>query len=100
MKELNISKEDVLALYEKKVDNILDVCDWKTSFDPPEICALICGIIFETDGNIYNPRVVCDLYLEKIESLNLKKGEWYEKYKRKDIVFMIYDIIEDIELFS
>lgn len=100
MNELNITKEDLLARYRKRIDAILDVCDWKTSFDPPEICEIICGIIFETDGGIYNHRVILDLYLAKIKSLNLKKGEWQEKYGIPEIVYMIYDIIEDIELYS
>lgn len=100
MYNLNITKEDLLTRYNEKVDKILDVCDWKTSFAPEEICELICGIIFETDGNIYSPRVVYDLYMAEIEALDLKKGEWQEKYNRQDIVYMIYDIIDEIELYS
>ena len=98
MGELNITKEDLLERYHKRINAILDVCDWKTGFDPDEICDIICGIIYDTDGNIYNPRTVCSLYLNKIDSLNLNRGEWFQKYGIKEIVYMIYDIIDDIPM--
>ena len=96
MIELNITKEDLLNRYRIKIDNILDECDWKTSFGPEEICGIICGIIFETDGNIYNPKTICDLYQAKVDSLNLSRDEWFDNYGVPEIVFMIYDLIEEI----
>jgi len=96
MTELNITKEDLLNRYRIKIDNILEECDWKTHFEGLEICGIICGIIFETDGNIYNPRTIYDLYSVKVESLNLSKQEWIENYGIQEIVFMIHDLIENI----
>jgi hypothetical protein len=96
MTKLNITKEDLLNRYKIKIDKIADECEWKSIFSSLEICGIICGIIFETDGNIYNPRTICDLYLIKVDELNLDKGEWVKTYGMPEIVSMVYDTIEEI----
>jgi len=42
-----IDREKLLKQYLKKVDEICEVCDWKTSFSSAEIIGLIADIIEE-----------------------------------------------------
>ena len=45
MSNLKINKEELLSLYLKQVDDICEECDWKTSFRPKEIIAIIAKIL-------------------------------------------------------
>ncbi|CAB4174354.1 hypothetical protein UFOVP1247_352 [uncultured Caudovirales phage] len=42
---MTIDKEKLFELYMQWVEEVLDECDWKTSFDPEEIVYSIANII-------------------------------------------------------
>jgi hypothetical protein len=43
-----IDRKDLLDKYLKKVDEISEECEWKTSFSPEEIVNILVDIIEET----------------------------------------------------
>jgi hypothetical protein len=57
---MKIDREKLHKLYMEKVDEITEICDWKTSFGPEEIVGLISEIIennqdlinFEVENNL------------------------------------------------
>jgi len=51
MSKLKINREELLSLYMKEVDDICEECDWKTSFGPKEIIAIISNIL-ETNKDL------------------------------------------------
>lgn len=42
---MNIDREELFKIYMKKVHEIAEACDWKTSFGPEEIVGLIADIL-------------------------------------------------------
>ena len=42
---MTIDKEKLFELYMQWVDEVLDECDWKTSFEPEEIVYAIANIL-------------------------------------------------------
>jgi hypothetical protein len=42
---MKINRELLFQLYMERVDEITEVCDWKTSFGPEEIVGIIASII-------------------------------------------------------
>lgn len=47
-----ISKDELFEKYNRKIDNILDVCDWKTHFTSDEVCGIIFNIITKENINL------------------------------------------------
>ena len=52
-KKMKIDKEKLFELYMQWVDEVLDECDWKTSFEPEEIVYAIAAIL-ENNPKILN----------------------------------------------
>ena len=50
---MTIDKEKLFELYMQWVDEVLDECDWKTSFEPKEIVYSIADII-ENNSELLN----------------------------------------------
>ena len=50
---MKINKEELYKLYMEWVDDVCEVCDWKTSFDPEEIVYSIANIL-ETNPQLIN----------------------------------------------
>lgn len=50
-----IDKEKLFTLYMQWVDEVLEECDWKTSFHPKEIVYAIAHII-ENNPEVYEQR--------------------------------------------
>lgn len=57
MSKLKINREELYSLYMKEIDNICEVCDWKTHFEPKEIISIIAHILEKhenlTESNDY-----------------------------------------------
>jgi hypothetical protein len=51
-KKMTIDKEKLFELYMQWVDEVLDECDWKTSFEPEEIVYAIASIL-ENNPKLY-----------------------------------------------
>ena len=42
---MKINKEKLFELYMQEIDEISEVCDWKTHFEPEEIVSILAGIL-------------------------------------------------------
>ncbi len=52
-----INRELLFQLYMKEVDEITEVCDWKTNFGPEEIVNIIASIIENNFDDIVNNEI-------------------------------------------
>lgn len=48
---MKIDRKKLFELYMAEVDNICEICDWKTQFGPEEIVGIISGIL-ENNPNL------------------------------------------------
>jgi hypothetical protein len=70
---MKIDREKLYKLYMERVDEITEICDWKTSFGPEEIVGLISEII-ENNQDLINFEVE-------------NKIQYSDKYKLSDFTF-------------
>jgi hypothetical protein len=56
-----INRELLFKLYMKEVDEITEVCDWKTNFGPEEIVNIIASIIENNFDDIVNNEIKNEL---------------------------------------
>jgi hypothetical protein len=91
--KLNISKEELQHLYEKELDDYLEQCDWVTYVRSEVVCGLVSTALGRLDVEI-DSQGLHKIYSSEIEALNLKDGEWNLRFGVKEIIEMIYDIIE------
>jgi hypothetical protein len=54
---MTINRELLFQLYMERVDEITEVCDWKTSFGPEEIVGIISSIIEDNFDDIVNNEI-------------------------------------------
>jgi hypothetical protein len=54
---MKINRELLFQLYMERVDEITEVCDWKTSFGPEEIVGIISSIIEDNFDDIVNNEI-------------------------------------------
>jgi type II secretory pathway predicted ATPase ExeA len=59
---ISIKKKELYDLYMLKVDEICEVCDWKTQFGPEEIVNIIANIIEN------NPQIIINNDLIALQS--------------------------------
>jgi hypothetical protein len=97
MGKLNITQDELLIGYNKSLDLLLDECDWITHIDGESVCGIIIGLIIEFNINVsITSEELYKLYDDYIETLNLDKGEWQEKYGIPEIIGIIYSILETL----
>jgi hypothetical protein len=56
-RDMKINRELLFQLYMERVDEIVEVCDWKTSFGPEEIVGIISSIIEDNFDDIVNNEI-------------------------------------------
>jgi hypothetical protein len=56
-RDMKINRELLFQLYMERVDEITEVCDWKTSFGPEEIVGIIASIIEDNFDDIVNNEI-------------------------------------------
>ena len=56
-RDMKINRELLFQLYMERVDEIVEVCDWKTSFGPEEIVGIIASIIEDNFDDIVNNEI-------------------------------------------
>lgn len=96
MGKLNISKLELLNLYNKAIDDLTDECDWITYIDGKMVCATIVLILIENKVNCFiSSELLYELYSDYINSLHLTDDEWTEKYGVEEIIDIIYTILEE-----
>ena len=95
MGKLNITKEELLNKYNEAINELADECDWITYISSELACSTIVFILLENKVNCFiHSNELHQLYIEQIASLNLKEGEWQEKYGISEIIDIIYEILE------
>jgi len=93
--KLNITKEELLNKYNEAINNLADECDWITYISSELACSTIVFILLENKVNCFiHSDELHQLYIGHIASLNLKEGEWQEKYGIPEIIDIIYGILE------
>lgn len=95
MGKLNITKEELLNKYNEAINELVDECDWITYISSELACSTIVFILLKNKVNcLIHSDELHQLYIEHIASLNLKEGEWQEKYGIPEIIDIIYEILE------
>ncbi len=94
MIKLPITKEELLIQYNQEIDNICEICDWKTNFTGQEVCSIVHGIIIRTGIKTkLTESKLHVIYNKHITSLNLSDVEWRKNYKIPQIIEIIYNIL-------
>ena len=95
---MKITRDELLEKYNILIDNILDECDWKSSFTGEEVCGLVHHILKRDykEPSISSEKLH-EIYSKKVDDLNLSREEWVDKYGVPEIITMIYEILEDLE---
>jgi len=96
MGNLSITKKKLLKEYNHAIIDILDECEWKSSFSGEEVCNIVLGILHtkKIKTNLSSNRLYT-LYSEKIDSMNITREEWVKNYDIPEIIDIIYTILEE-----
>jgi len=75
---MKLNRKKLYNLYMREVNDICEVCDWKTNFGPEEIVDIICNIIEKNDVTENNIDLISDQELKNLvdkskRSAKLKK---------------------------
>jgi hypothetical protein len=99
MSKLPFTKEFLLERYKNDINEMLDICDWKSTIEDYDICSTVADITKENGVDITSSELL-DLYKNKIKSLNITDEKWKAEYRSWEegvpkIIDMIYEIIEE-----
>lgn len=95
--KISITREELIVKYKAEVDRIADEFEWKTHFEPKEICDIIYNIIKRSGTKIkIKPEILFAKYMNVI--FDKPKNKWPDEYNErvKIICNIIYDILETI----
>jgi hypothetical protein len=81
-----INRELLFQLYMKEVDEITEVCDWKTNFGPEEIIDIISNIIEENFDNVMN---------EKTKYVAFEESEEYDGLVQVSVPLDSLEVIKE-----
>ena len=96
MRILPISKEELLIKYSKRIDDICDIFELKTTFSGEEICDIIHNILTDVGFTTeLTSDKLFEIYNEYVIKLNLTDEEWRTQYEMAHIVYLIYDLLEE-----
>lgn len=83
-----ITKDQLFEQYDKKVNAILDVCDWKTSFTSQEVCGIVYNILKQNKINTSIPvEEFHNVYLEAVDKV------WTSDITMRQITDIVYDTL-------
>jgi hypothetical protein len=83
-----ITKDQLFEQYDKKVDAILDVCDWKTNFTSEEVCGIVYKILEQNKINTSIPvEEFHNLYSEAVDKI------WTSDITMRQITDIVYDTL-------
>lgn len=93
---MNITKQELLEAYLKSVDNILDICDWKTHFTGEEICGIVYSILTKNDIKLsISVEQLYVFYSTLIEKRTINRESYQSTIS--SIIDIIWEILEAIE---
>jgi len=91
--KIGISKKELEKRYMEELDAYLDECDWITYVEAPTICFVVSVVLKDLNIEI-DDEALHKAYIAKVASLKLAEGEWAKKYGIKQIISLIYDLID------
>lgn len=95
---MKITEDELFDKYNIMIDNILDECDWKTHFTSEEVCSLVHTILKENNEEpSISEEILHKMYSLKIDLLKITREEWVENYGIKEIINILYKLLESIE---
>ncbi len=95
MGNLTITEKKLLREYNKKVDEICDYIDTKSSFTGEEVCGIVIDILErEKVKNNLSPSELYVIYSKKINNLGISREVWVKNYGIPEIISIIYEILE------
>lgn len=93
MKEIKITKKELIEQYDKVLDEHLDICDWVTYIDGKTVCGFVYGIL--TTNDIDKPLPIeefHELYLVKYnEALSTKEN--IPNLNTQEVLDVVYDLL-------
>ena len=98
MKEIKITKKQLVKQYNKSLDEYLDICDWVTYVDGKTVCGFVYGIL--TTNDIDKPLPIeefHELYLIKYNE-KLSTIEDSSTLNTEQVLDVVYDLL--CELFT
>lgn len=96
---MEITKEELLEAYNTSIDDILDECDWKTSFSGEEVCGIVYAILKKNNARlILSVEEFYKQYLEKCDEIAKTDEEWRAKNVTiPQIIDIIWDLLQSID---
>lgn len=83
-----ITKDQLFEQYDKKVNAILDVCDWKTNFTSEEVCGIVYKILEKNKINTSIPvEEFHPVYMEAVDKI------WSRDITMRQITDVVYDTL-------
>lgn len=95
MGNLMISEKKLLKEYNKRIDEICDYIETKSSFTGEEVCSIVIGILEseKIESNL-SPEGLYEIYAKKINNMGISREEWVKNYGIPQIIGIIYEILE------
>ena len=96
---MEITKEDLLEAYNVSIDNILDECDWKTSFSGEEVCGIVYEILKKNNARLYiTVEEFHERYSKKCDEIATTDEEWRSKsISIQQIIDIVWVVLEEID---
>lgn len=96
---MEITKEDLLEAYNTSINDILDECDWKTSFSGEEVCGIVYAILKKNNARLYlTVEEFYKRYSKKCDEIAKTDEEWRNKnITIPQIIDIIWDLLEVID---
>ncbi len=83
-----ITRDQLFEQYDKKVDVILDICDWKTNFTSEEVCGIVYKILENNKISTSIPvEEFHNVYLEEVNKV------WTRDITMRQITDIVYDTL-------
>lgn len=99
MKKLPFTLDELVIQYKKDINEMLDICDWKSHIDDYDVISTISTICRE-NGLTIEEGFLMKKYKTKIKSLKLSDEEYRKEYADWNtgvpkLIGFIYEILEN-----
>jgi len=97
MRKLPFTKDELVEQYKKDIDEMLDICDWKSHIDDYDVINAISNVCSNNGLNI-DSKYLSKEYKEKIASLNLTDEQYRKEFADwntgvSKLIGIIYEIL-------
>lgn len=99
MSKLTFSQEQLLEQYKENINEMLDICDWKSHIDDYDVITAVTSVC-RKNGLIIDSKYLMKRYEEKIASLKLTDEEYRKEYADWNtgvpkLIGFIYEILSE-----